>query len=165
MVAMFRLKFDVKKAKEFVSRLAKTAVKEINKEMKLNIENEKFYEELEILASNMLWNEIYTKYNPSKYQRTYDLYNSPVAVSAGEDIAKVNVVLRGGAIKGTKKSQAYKGKFTYGWFFEHPENSFIPPSAVPSRPFMQVLVNALREKIKERVAMSAKETIKKAIKP
>lgn len=153
----FKLRFNGDRLKQYVSKLAKEGVDRVNKEMKLQIENEKFYEELEILASNIIWNEVYTKHDPLFYDRTFALYNSPVAESAGLDITKVNVVLRGGAIKKT-------GQYTYGWFFDHPEESFIKPSGKPHRPFMQILVNALRNKIKERVAMTAKTVIKKAIK-
>lgn len=161
----FKLKFNGDRLKQYVSKLAKEGVDRVNKEMKLQIENEKFYEELEILASNIIWNEVYAVRPESPgYDRTYDLFNSPVAESAGLDITKVNVVLRGGRIQGTKKSMEWAGKYTYGWFFDHPKDSFLHESAMPHRPFMQILVNALRNKIKERVAMTAKTVIKKAIK-
>jgi len=95
----FKLKFNGDRLKQYVSKLAKEGVDRVNKEMKLQIENEKFYEELEILASNIIWNEVYTKHDPLFYDRTFALYNSPVAESAGLDITKVNVVLRGEQLK------------------------------------------------------------------
>lgn len=164
-VPAFKLKFNGDKLKKAVAKLAKNAVDQINKEMNLQLKNDDFHYRLRQEASNIIWNEIYAVRPESpNYERTWDLLNSPEVVSEGADVSKINLVLRGGKIKGTKNDMSFAGKYTYGWFFEHEGTGFLKPSAMPYRPFMQILVDKLREMLKEHVAKTAKTSIKSAVK-
>ncbi len=162
----FKLKFSgLSELKQVVDSLAKNAVDQINNEMNLQLKDDDFHYRLRQEASNIIWNEIYAVRPESPgYTRTEDLFNSPEIDSEGDDVSKINLVLRGGKIKGTKNDMSWAGKYTYGWFFEHKGTGFLKPSAMPYRPFMQILVNRLREMLKEHVKKTAKSSVKTAIK-
>lgn len=99
-------------------------------------------------------NEIYSVYEPIKYNRTYNLLNSM-------KVEMLDSILAGLAIYsdpdiapaiGTKSSDMAGA--SYAAFFEGFWDTFIPAHAEPFRPFVQNIVDFIKERLPQ-VVMEA----------